>query len=207
MKRVVLFALVFTGLQCYAQKEFEGTLHIEVLTADTSGIPKMNFEVKLKGSMARMDIHSTNIDDYSLIINYETGKSIMLKSHNGENIAVHGTKKINETGSFAVEKAELTKVAGYLCRKGKVTTASGSSEVFYSTAFKTKAQFFGAYTDVPGLVLELHLSKDGNDQVLRTNKLSKRKVKDEEFIVPKEFREMDESEYEMLLPLFPELMQ
>ncbi len=36
---------------------------------------------------------------------------------------------------------------------------------------------------------------------------SKRKVKDEEFIIPNEFREMNESEYELLLPLFPELMQ
>ena len=207
MKRILLFTLLFAGIQGFAQKEFEGTLHIEVLSADSSGVPKMNFEVKLKGSMARMNIQSENIDSYSLILNYETGESIMLKSHNGEKIAVRGMKTFAEPGSFSSEQAELTKVAGYYCRKGKVTTSSGTSEVLYSTAFKTKAQFLGAYSSVPGLVLELHLSKHGSEQIIRTNRLSKRKVKDDEFIVPKEYREMNDSEYELLLPLFPELMQ
>jgi len=92
MKRILLFILAFVWFNSQAQKAFEGTLFIEVVSADSSEIPKMNFEVKLKGSMARMNIHSENIDDYSLIINYETGESVMLKTHNGEKIAVRGMK-------------------------------------------------------------------------------------------------------------------
>lgn len=207
MRRIVLLLLALSWLQAHAQQAFEGTLFIEVLSADSSEIPKMNFEIKLKGSMARMNIHSTNIEDYSLIINYETGESIMLKTHNGEKIAVRGMKTLVEPGSFSSENGKLKKVAGYFCRKGKVTTNEGSSLVYYSTAFNSPAQFFGAYSNVPGLILELHLSKEGNEQVIRTKRLSKRKVKDDEFVIPKEFREMNESEYELLLPLFPELMQ
>ena len=207
MKRIVFLLLGLVWLQVHAQQAFEGTLFIEVLSADSSEIPKMNFEVKLKGSMARMNIHSANIDDYSLIINYGTGESIMLKTHNGEKIAVRGLKTLAEPGSFSPENSKLKKVAGYNCRKGKITTAEGTSEVYYSTAFNSSAQFFGAYSSVPGLILELHLSKEGNEQIVRTKKLSKRKVKDEEFIIPNEYREMNESEYELLLPLFPELMQ
>jgi GLPGLI family protein len=206
MKRLVFFLLVFIGLKSQAQQAFEGTLFIEVLSADSSEIPKMDFEVKLKGSMARMNIHSANIEDYSLIINYETGESIMLKTHNGEKIAVRGMKNLAEPGAFNTENSKLKKVAGYNCRKGKITTEEGSSEVYYSTAFNSSAQFFGAYSNVPGLILELHLSKEGNDQVIRAKKLSKRKVKDEEFIIPNEYREMSESEYELLLPLFPEML-
>lgn len=207
MKRIVLFFLALSWLHTYAQQAFEGTLFIEVLSADSSEIPQMNFEIKLKGSKARMNIHSANIEDYSLIINYDTGESIMLKTHNGEKIAVRGMKTLAEPGSFSSENGKLKKVAGYFCRKGKVTTSEGSSLVYYSTAFNSPAQFFGAYSNVPGLILELHLSKEGNEQVIRTKKLSKRKVKDDEFIIPNEYREMNESEYELLLPLFPELMQ
>jgi hypothetical protein len=207
MKRIFLLLLALSWIQTHAQQAFEGTLFIEVLSADSSEIPKMDFEIKLKGSMARMNIHSANIEDYSLIINYETGESIMLKTHNGEKIAVRGMKTLVEPGSFNSENGQLKKVAGYFCRKGKVTTNEGSSLVYYSTAFNSPAQFFGAYSNVPGLILELHLSKEGNEQVIRTKKLSKRKVKDGEFIVPNEYREMNESEYELLLPLFPELMQ
>ena len=116
-------------------------------------------------------------------------------------------KTLVDPGSFNSENGKLKKVAGYFCRKGKVTTNEGSSLVYYSTAFNSPAQFFGAYSNVPGLILELHLSKDGNEQVIRTKKLSKRKVKDDEFDIPNEYREMNESEYELLLPLFPELMQ
>jgi hypothetical protein len=207
MKRIFLLLLALAWIQTHAQQAFEGTLFIEVLSADSSEIPKMDFEIKLKGSMARMNIHSANIGDYSLIINYETGESIMLKTRNGEKIAVRGMKTLEVPGSFNSEKGKLKKVAGYFCRKGKVTTNEGSSLVYYSTAFNSPAKFFGAYSNVPGLVLELHLSKDGNEQVIRTKKLSKRKVKDDEFIIPSEYREMNESEYELLLPLFPELMQ
>jgi GLPGLI family protein len=207
MKRIFLLLLALAWIQTHAQQAFEGTLFIEVLSADSSEIPKMDFEIKLKGSMARMNIHSANIEDYSLIINYETGESIMLKTHNGEKIAVRGMKTLVDPGSFNSENGKLKKVAGYFCRKGKVTTNGGSSIVYYSTAFNSPAQFFGTYSNVPGLILELHLSKEGNEQVIRTKKLSKRKVKDDEFIIPNEYREMNESEYELLLPLFPELMQ
>jgi hypothetical protein len=125
MKRILLFILAFVWFNSQAQKAFEGTLFIEVLSADSSEIPKMNFEVKLKGSMARMNIHSENIDDYSIIINYETGESVMLKTHNGEKIAVRGVKPLAEVGSFSAENAKLKKVAGYNCRKGKITTKEG----------------------------------------------------------------------------------
>ena len=206
MKRIVLLFFALVWLQTHAQQAFEGTLFLEVLSADSSEIPKMDFEIKLKGSMARMNIHSANIEEYSLIINYETGESIMLKTHNGEKIAVRGMKNLAEPGAFNTENSKLKKVAGYNCRKGKITTEEGSSEVYYSTAFNSSAQFFGAYSNVPGLILELHLSKEGNDQVIRAKKLSKRKVKDEEFIIPNEYREMSESEYQLLLPLFPEML-
>ncbi len=204
---MTLFLLALVWFQGHAQQAFEGTLFIEVLSADSSEIPKMDFEVKLKGSMARMNIHSENLEDYSLIVNYETGESIMLKTHNGEKIAVRGTKSLAEVGTFSPENAKLKKVAGYNCRKGKMTTNDGSSVVYYSTAFNSSAQFFGAYSNVPGLILELHLLKNGNEQIIRTKKLSKRKVKDEEFLVPSEYREMSSSEYLLLLPLFPELLQ
>jgi hypothetical protein len=154
-----------------------------------------------------MNIHSENIEDYALIINYETGESIMLKTHNGEKIAVRGMKTLVEPGSFNSENGNLKKVAGYFCRKGKVTTNEGSSIVYYSTAFSSPAKFLGAYTDVPGLLMELHLTKDGHTQIIRTKKLSKRKVKDEEFSIPQNYREISEAEYQLLLPLFPELMQ
>jgi hypothetical protein len=207
MKRILLFLLALSWLQTYAQQAFEGTLFVEVVSADSSEIPQMDFEVKLKGSMARMNIHSSNIEDYSLIINYETGESIMLKTQNGEKIAVRGTKTFNELGAFTSEQAKLKKVAGYNCRKGKVTTNEGTSTVYYSTAFKSPTKVFGAYSEVPGLLLELHLSKNGSIQIVRTKKLSKRKVSDEEFIVPAEYREMSELEYQLLLPLFPELLR
>lgn len=206
MKRIVLSLIALSWFQGHAQQAFEGTLFIEVVSADSSDIPHMDFEVKLKGSKARMNIHSENIDDYSLIIDYETGESVMLKSLNGEKIAVKGIKTLTEAGSFSAENAKLKKVAGYNCRKGKITTNEGSSEVYYSTAFKSPAQFFGAYSDVPGLILELHLYKEGLTQIVRAKKLSKRKVSDEEFVIPAEFREMSESEYELLLPVFPELL-
>jgi hypothetical protein len=207
MKRIVLFILAFTWLQSRGQQLFEGTLFIEVVSADSSEIPQMDFEVKLKGSQARMNIHSENIEDYALIINYETGESIMLKTHNGENIAVRGMKTFDETSSFVAENGPLKKVAGYFCRNGKVTTDEGSSIVYYSTAFSSPAKFLGGYTDVPGLLLELHLTKDGYTQIIRTKKLSKRKVKDDEFLVPQDYREMSEAEYELLMPLFPELLK
>jgi hypothetical protein len=207
MKKLVLFLFAFGVLKSHAQQAFEGTLFIEVVSADSSEIPKMNFEVKLKGSMARMNIHSENIEDYALIVNYETGESIMLKTHNGEKIAVRGMKTFHETSSFTAENASLKKVAGYNCRKGKVTTNSGTAVVYYSTAFKSPTQFFGAYSDVPGLLLEMQFSKDGSTQIIRTKKLSKRKVKDEEFQIPSEYREMSESDYQLLLPLFPEMLQ
>jgi GLPGLI family protein len=130
----------------------------------------------------------------------------MLKTHNGEKIAVRGVKPLAEVGSFSAENAKLKKVAGYNCRKGKITTNEGSSEVYYSTAFSSPAQFFGSYSNVPGLILELHLLKEGNVQIVRTKKLSKRKVKDEEFIKPEEYREMSSDEYLLLLPLFPEML-
>ena len=206
MKRIVLLLIALAGLQGHAQQSFEGSLFIEVLSADSSEIPKMDFEIKLKGSMARMNIHSANIDNYSLIINYETGESIMLKTHNGEKIAVRGMKKLAEPGSFSSENGTLKKVAGYFCRKGKVTTNEGSSLVYYSTAFKSPAQFFGQYSNVPGLILELHLRKEGNELVIRTKKLSKRKVKDSDFVVPNDYREMSEPEYELILPIFPEML-
>jgi len=206
MKRIALFILAFTWLQSRAQQAFEGTLFIEVVSADSSEIPKMNFEVKLKGSLARMNIHSENIDNYSLIINYETGESVMLKTHNGEKIAVRGMKTFHETGAFSAEQAKLKKVAGYNCRKGIITTNEGRSIVYYSTAFNSPAKFFGAYSEVPGLMMELHLTKDGVSQIVRTKKLSKRRVKDEEFIIPENYREMSEEEYHLLLPLFPEML-
>jgi GLPGLI family protein len=207
MNRIVLIILAFAWLNGQAQQAFEGTMYIEVVSADSSEIPQMDFEVKLKGSQARMNIHSENIEDYTLIINYETGESIMLKTHNGEKIAVRGMKTFSENGSFSTEQAKLKKVAGYNCRKGKITTNEGSSVVYYSTAFNSPAKFFGAYSDVPGLLLELHLTRDGNTQIIRTKKLSKRKVKDEEFLIPEDYREMSEAEYQLLMPLFPELLK
>jgi GLPGLI family protein len=207
MKRFVLIILAFAWLNGQAQQAFEGTMYIEVVSADSSEIPQMDFEVKLKGSQARMNIHSENIDDYTLIIDYKTGESIMLKTHNGEKIAVRGIKTFNENGSFSAEQAKLKKVAGYNCRKGVVTTNEGSSVVYYSTAFNSPAKFLGGYSDVPGLLLELHLTRDGNTQIIRTKKLSKRKVKDEEFLIPEGYREMSEAEYELLMPLFPELLR
>ena len=65
MKRLALFLLVFSSLQSYAQQDFEGTLFIDVIAVDSSEIPQMNFEIKLKGSQARMNIHLSNIEDYS----------------------------------------------------------------------------------------------------------------------------------------------
>ena len=70
MKRIFLLLLALSWLQAHSQQAFEGTLFIEVVSPDSIEIPKMNFEVKMKGSMARMNIHSANIEDYSLIINH-----------------------------------------------------------------------------------------------------------------------------------------
>jgi GLPGLI family protein len=207
MKSIALLFLAFVWLNCAGQREFEGTLFIEVSSADSIEIPKMNFEVKLKGSMARMNMHSENIEDYSLIINYSTGESIMLKTHNGEKIAVRGMKMVLDSGSFSSEIGTLKKVAGYNCRKGKISTGEGSSVVYYSTAFKSPAKVFGTYSNVPGLLLELQLTENGTTQIVKTKKLSKRKVKDEEFIIPEGYREMSESEYQLLLPLFPEMLK
>lgn len=121
MKRFVLIILAFAWLNGQAQQAFEGTMYIEVVSADSSEIPQMDFEVKLKGSQARMNIHSENIEDFTLINNYETGESIMLKTHNGEKIAVRGLKTLGAVGTFTPESAKLKKVAGYNCRKGKVS--------------------------------------------------------------------------------------
>lgn len=207
MKSIALLFLAFVWLNCMGQREFEGTLFIEVSSADSIEIPKMNFEVKLKGNMARMNMHSENIEDYSLIINYSTGESIMLKTHNGEKIAIRGLKTLADSGTFTPEKGKLKKVAGYNCRKGKITTSKGSSVVYYSTAYKSPTQVYGAYSNVAGIVLELQLTENGTTQIVKTKKLSKRKVKDEEFIIPEEYREMSESEYQLLLPLFPEMLK
>ena len=130
----------------------------------------------------------------------------MLKTNNGEKIAVRGKKTFHDTGYFSAEQSKLKKVAGYNCRKGTITTNEGSSTVYYSTAFSSPTKFFGAYSDVPGLMMELHLTKGGISQIVRTKKLSKRKVKDEEFIIPENYREMSEEEYHLLLPLFPEML-
>ena len=119
MKRILLFILAFVWFNSQAQKAFEGTLFIEVLSADSSEIPKMNFEVKLKGSMARMNIHSENIDDYSLIINYETGESVMLKTHNGEKIAVRGMKTIADSGSFPRKMLSSRRLLDTIAERGK----------------------------------------------------------------------------------------
>lgn len=206
MRQIVLLILALIWLEGHAQRAFEGILFIEVVSPDSIEIPKMNFEVKIKGSMARMNLHSENIDDYSLIINYATGESIMLKTHNGEKIAVRGMKTFADSGTFSSENAKLKKVAGYNCRKGKITTNEGSSVVYYSTAFISPAQVFGAYSNVPGLLLELQFTENGTTQIVKTKKLSKRKVKHEEFTIPDEYREMSESGYQLLLPLFPEML-
>jgi hypothetical protein len=44
---------------------------------------------------------------------------------------------MDAVGTFSSENSKLKKVAGYNCRKGKVSAGGISSTVYYSTAFNS----------------------------------------------------------------------
>lgn len=166
-----------SGLPPEALAMFKGSETVTYIKSDKF---RVDMNMPMQSSTFIMDNKSKNIVSLMDIM----GKKYLIKMNESD------IKKEQDTApEILIKYTEETKmIAGYKCKKAEITSKEGKGaaiDVFYSEEIPTN-DIKPVYKGLKGFPLEYSINQGGMEMKLTAKKISKEKVSDSKFEIPKE---------------------
>ncbi len=220
MKKIILSTLIIATIflfainNSYAQKkkDFKGIITYNITykgDIDPATLAQQPKEVTIKilDNKQKMEIISGPAV-ITTIIDGDKKHSVMLFDVMGQKFAVKLEQKdieekLEENPKLTINYLDETKtIAGYTCKKAEVITKEEDSEeenkitVYYSEDIGANADInYGSqFNGLKGFPLEYVTSTNDMEITFSASKIEKKKIKDTEFLIPSDFKEVTQDE-------------
>jgi hypothetical protein len=221
MKRIINTVLVllacivmYTGQAKAGGDDFNGIIVYNISFADVDMDPQMaammpkTMKMKIKGENSRTEI-SMGMGSTIVVFNSETKSGFTLMDIMGQKLAMEMTaeeleKDIEEAPDMDVEvTAETKEIAGYICKKAIVRSNESGAEDMEMVVYFTDELGSGTlnynnpfFKDVQGVMMEYTMKENDMNMTFTAISVTKKKVGDEEFVIPEGYNIMSMSDFE-----------
>lgn len=215
---VVVTSIFCSGYSFASGDEFSGIIIYNVTYPETGidaeflAIMPKTMKMMVKGEKSRTEI-SLSMGTTTVIFDGEKKSGATLMQVMGQKFALTITeediqKEIEEGPDIDVEiTGEIKEIAGYKCQKAIVRVADeGSSDkteiiVFFTDELGTGMLNYNNpfYKDISGVMLEYAVIEEEIEMKFSAISVEKKKISDDEFIIPKDYQVLSQSEMENMM--------
>jgi len=210
IKILLVAAAAVPVLPSNAQKKIsEGKITFEISYPDSDMPDEMaammptEMDMYIKTDKSRIDMTMGMGMNQVMIFDNKAKTMTMLMDMMGKKIKVVSTeadmkkkREKDKTPEYKIEKTDETKtIAGYLCKKAKVTSGDYSFDMFYTDDIVLKgAEWTSEYKGIDGFPME-YLQEQGEMKMLmKAKKVAVEKIDDSKFAIPDGYKEMTPEE-------------
>jgi len=195
------------------EKSFEGTIKYSI-TYPESSMPEAqkqqlpsNLTLYIKGNMVKSEM-ITGMFTRKTIKDAEQQKATTLLDIMGQKYAIEQTKEDIRQQIEKQEKPEITvtdknkKVAGYNCKKTIVTSENGEKQtIYFSPEIGNASLNFDSpvYKQIDGIPLEYQMKNNMFTMRLSAEKVTKKKISDDNFVIPDDYKKVTQEELQNML--------
>jgi GLPGLI family protein len=156
----------------------------------------------------RKQTMTTSMMTQSTIVDNKEKKMVMLLDVMGQKMAIRSSqeeisKKIEEKGKPKIKVTEETKeIAGYKCRKAEVTADDSETPGIYWFTDEINGDYSNweqGMDEIKGMLMEYQVTTNNITMKMTAKTIEKKKVKDTEFMVPSDYKEMTADELKKLM--------
>jgi GLPGLI family protein len=221
MKKTILIVLVVfisgifvSGASYAGDKDFNGIIVYNItyegteLDAQAQAMMPKTMKVKIKGEMSRTEI-SMGMGSTNVIFNGETRTSVTLMDMMGQKLAMKMTEteleeELKEGPKVEVEHSDETKeIAGYVCKKSVLKVHDKNSDKITEHVIYYTEELGKGYTNmnnpyfqsINGVMLEYSMKENNINMQFSAVSVEKKKISDDEFIIPEDYKVMSMSEF------------
>ncbi|KAB1064376.1 DUF4412 domain-containing protein [Salibacter halophilus] len=202
MKNIVLslFAIFFTGVAI--SQTFEGVIEFKIEAPGESEsvqsmMPKKSVSY-IKGKMVRTVITSPMAGEMVTIVDGEKGKTYQLLDIMGsKKCIVVNTEENNQ--DYQINYLDETKeIVGYECKKVEIIHDENVAIAWVTDKIKANTQN-QLGKKLKGFPLSYEMSNQGMEMILTAVKVEKKKIDDDNFVVPSEYEKISMEEAQQMM--------
>lgn len=189
----------------------EGVIEYNASVVDEShpmaGLAPSSATVKFKGNKFELEMSTMGIFN-TMFVSDPSRKTLtqMVKFMDIKNACVeHESDLIAENKNYELkfeESKEVKKIAGYQCKKVKVTMVSDPKvtfDVYYTDELGTDSiNELSPYKPIKGMLMQYRLKKLGLEMCFTATSVKKEEIKDETFEIPSYYKIVTRNEMEQL---------
>jgi len=195
--------LLLFSITINAQKDFEGVVVYDMILDKNSGLPPeaaallkgSTITTYIKGDLRRTDTN-TPMSSQSIIIDEKAKTVVSLMDIMGQKYLIRMSPEDGKEqfSTPEIKYMEETKtIAGYACKKAEITIKSKEGKedkinVFYTDEI-IDSWIRPAYKGLKGFPMEYAINQNGMKLTLIAKNVSKEKVPDSKFEIPKDYKE------------------
>jgi hypothetical protein len=220
-KKIIAFVLVITGILIQSidlqakEKDFTGIIVYNISYENTDMDPQMQammpktMKMKVKGDKSRIEM-SMGMGNTVVVFNGAEKTGFTLMDMMGQKLAMEMDqsdidKSIEEAPDVEIEVTNETKeIAGYTCKKAIVKSNEESSEnvdlvVYFTEELGSGMLNFNnnpVFKDIKGVMMEYSIEENEMSMVFTAVSVTKKKIADDEFVIPEGYNKMSMSEFE-----------
>jgi len=206
-KLTTLFLTILISISINAQKSksFQGVITYDIAVEGDIDPSKKAFlptqmTAFIKENMARMEIIS--VMKQVFINDKETMTQTLLMDIMGDKVAIQAKKEdiekeLEEAPALTFEETQETKeIAGYSCKKVKVTDEEGNiTTLYYTTDIDYEnPNWHSQYRDIKGVLMEYSSQMGEIKMTFTVKEVKKQKIKDSLFEIPSDYTIMTPEE-------------
>lgn len=212
---MVVCLVIYSGQAKAGDKDFNGIIVYNIFYGESEMDPQMmammpkTMKMKIKGEKSRTEI-SMGMGTTIVVFNGEDKTGFTLMDIMGQKYAMSMTadelaKEIETGPEVDIEVTDETKeIAGYNCKKALVTMKDKGSDddveliVFFTDELGSGMLNYNnsMFKDIEGVMLEYSIQENDMDMTFTAISVTKKKVADDEFVIPEGYNVMTMSEFE-----------
>ena len=206
--------VVYSGEAKAGGDDFNGIIVYNISFGDTEMDPQMaammpkTMKMKIRGESSRMEM-SMGMGSTIVVYNGEDKSGFTLMDMMGQKYAMKLTpeeleEEVEEAPDMDVEVTGETKeIAGYNCKKAIVKSNESGAEDMEMVVYFTDELGSGMlnynnpfFKDVQGVMMEYTMQENDMNMTFTAISVTKKKVGDEEFVIPEGYNKMSMSDFE-----------
>ncbi len=212
---LVVCLVIYSGQAKAGDKDFNGIIVYNISYGENEMEPQMmammpkTMKIKIKGESSRTEI-SMGMGRTIVVFNGEDKTGFTLMDIMGQKYAMSMTageleKEIEDGPDVDIEVTDETKeIAGYKCKKAVVKLKDKGADddvdliVFFTDELGSGMLNYNnpMFKDIEGVMLEYSMKENDMDMTFTAISVTKKKVPDDEFVIPEGYNVMTMSEFE-----------
>lgn len=211
---LLLFILLTIAAGADAQQKLsEGKVTFEIAYGDTDlpdetmAMMPTEMDMYFKNDKSRVEMSMGMGMNQTMIFDNKARTMTMLMDMMGNKIAVKNTeediKKQKEKNGKKDNKIEFTnetkQIAGYTCKKAKVTNDEGSFDLYYTDDIVIKdGDWNSDFKDIKGFPMQYQMNQGKMQMTMTAKKVTAQAVEDKMFTVPADYKEKTPEELQKM---------